>query len=94
MELHGPSSGPITNDNWRDDPAQEIQIIATGLAPTNNLESAIDATLVPGAYTAVVRGNDNTSGVALVEVYDLSQGVSGSWPISARELLSTPATIS
>ena len=65
----------ITNDNWRDDPAQEAAILATGIAPTNNLESAIDATLNPGAYTAVVRGNNNTSGVALVEVYDLSQAV-------------------
>ena len=49
--------------------------MATGIPPTNNLESAIDTTLNPGAYTAVVRGRNNTSGVALIEVYDLSQAV-------------------
>jgi hypothetical protein len=62
----------IVNDNWRDDPAQQAAILATGIAPVNNLESAIDTTLNPGAYTAIVRGKNNTSGVALVEVYDLS----------------------
>jgi hypothetical protein len=72
LELHGPSSfATITNDNWRD--TQEIQIAATGIPPTNDFESAIDATLVPGAYTALVRGKNNTSGVALIEVYDLDQ---------------------
>ena len=54
---------------------QEAAILATGIPPTNDLESAIDATLDPGAYTAIVRGKNNTSGVALVEVYDLSQAV-------------------
>jgi len=76
LELHGP--GPfvtVINDNWMDDPLQKAAIIATGIPPTNNLESAIDATLVPGNYTAVVRGRNNTSGVALVEVYDLSPAV-------------------
>ena len=78
MELHGPGAFvTITNDNWREDPAQEAAILATGIPPTNDLESAIVATLDPGAYTAIVRGTDNTSGIALVEVYDLSQAVSG-----------------
>ena len=55
MELHGPNGFmTITNDNWRD--TQEAEIIATGLAPTDNLESAIVVTLNPGAYTAIVRG--------------------------------------
>ena len=59
LELHGPGAFvTITNDNWRDDPAQEAAILATGIPPTNDLESAIDATLNPGAYTAVVRGNE------------------------------------
>jgi uncharacterized delta-60 repeat protein len=72
LELHGPAGFvTIINDNWRDD--HEVAIAATGLAPTNDFEAAIDATLVPGAYTAIVRGNGNTSGVALVEVYDLNQ---------------------
>jgi hypothetical protein len=76
LELHRPGGlTAIHNDNWREDPAQEAAIIATGIAPTNNLEAAIDVTLNPGAYTAVVRGQNNTSGIALVEVYDLSQAV-------------------
>ncbi len=74
LELHGPGAFvTITNNNWRDTQEQEIQ--DTGIPPTNDLESAIVATLDPGAYTAIVRGNGNTSGVALVEVYDLNQGV-------------------
>ena len=74
LELHGPGGFvTITNNNWRDDPAQETLILASGLAPSNDLESAIDANLAPGAYTAVVRGNNNTTGVALIEVFDINQ---------------------
>ena len=59
MELHGPGTFvTITNDNWRDDPAQEAQILATGIPPASDFEAAIDATLVPGSYTAVVRGQE------------------------------------
>jgi len=77
LELHGPGAFvPITNDNWRDDPAQEALIIATGIPPTNDLESAIDARLDPGAYTALIRGKNNTAGVGLIEVYDLNSEAS------------------
>jgi hypothetical protein len=91
LELHGPGAfGTITDDNWRDDPVQEAAIIATGIPPTNDLESAIDATLNPGAYTAVVRGKNNTSGVGLIEVYDLSQAAPAKLAnISTRALVST-----
>ena len=58
-----------TNDNWRD--TQEQEIIATGIPPTNNLESAILATLDPGNYTAILQGKNGTAGNGLVEVYDL-----------------------
>jgi hypothetical protein len=72
------------------DGAQEAAILATGIPPTNDLESAIDTTLNPGAYTAVVRGNNNTSGVALVEVYDLSLAVPAKLAnISTRAFVST-----
>ena len=64
----------MVNDNWRDS-SQESEIIATGIPPTNDLESAIVATLDPGAYTAIVKGLGNTSGVGLVEIYDLNQDV-------------------
>ena len=74
LELHGPGDfTTMANDNWRD--TQEFAIQATGIAPSHDLESAIDATLNPGAYTAVARGSNNTAGVALIEVYDLSQAV-------------------
>jgi hypothetical protein len=91
LELHGAGAfATITDDNWRDDPAQEAAIFATGIAPSNNLESAIDATLTPGAYTAIVRGKSNTSGVALIEVYDLSQAVLAKLAnISTRAFVST-----
>ena len=75
LELHGPDTFvTVTNDNWRDNPVQEALIKATGIPPTNDLESAIHATLVPGNYTAVVGGKDNTEGVGLVEIYDLNPG--------------------
>ncbi|HWX17945.1 MAG TPA: SGNH/GDSL hydrolase family protein, partial [Chthoniobacterales bacterium] len=56
------------NDNWRD--TQQAEIEATGLAPQNNLESAIVVTLAPGAYTAIVSGKNGGTGNALAEVYD------------------------
>ncbi len=70
LELHGPGAfATITNNNWRD--TQETAIKATGLAPTNDLEAAIDATLQPGNYTGIIRGNNAGTGIGLIEVYDL-----------------------
>lgn len=70
VELHDATGSVIfSNDDWRSD--QEAQIIATGLAPSDDRESAILATLPPGAYTAILRGVDGATGVALVEVYAL-----------------------
>jgi hypothetical protein len=76
LELHDASGAIIaTNDNWMD--TQEADILDTGLAPGDPLESAILMVLPPGSYTAVVQGNfagtlDSTSGTTLVEVYDIS----------------------
>jgi len=91
LELHGPGGfATLMNNNWQDDPVQRLAILATGLAPTNNLESAIDATLNPGAYTGVVRGNGGTTGIGLIEVYDLSQAVLAKLAnISTRALVGT-----
>ena len=91
LELHGPAGFvTIANDNWRDDPAQEVAIQATGIAPSNDLEAAIDITLNPGAYTAIISGKNNTSGVGLIEVYDLSQAVTSKLAnISTRAFVST-----
>src|SRR5205823_2188658 len=86
--------GTITNDNWRDDAAQAAAILATGIPPTNNLEAAIDTTLNPGAYSAIVRGKNNTSGIALIEAYDLSQAVLAKLGnISTRAFVGTNANI-
>ena len=71
LELHN-SSGALlnSNDNWNSNQFA-AQISATGLAPSNTQESAIIATLAPGNYTAIMRGVNNTTGVGLVELYDL-----------------------
>jgi hypothetical protein len=82
----------VVNDNWRD--TQATAIIATGLAPTNDLESAILVMLNPGPYTAIVRGNNNTSGVGLVEVYDLDQVANSQLAnISTRALVGAGADV-
>jgi hypothetical protein len=58
------------NDNWRSD--QEAEIIATTIPPSNDLESAIVRNLAPGTYTAIVRGANDTTGIAVVEAYALN----------------------
>ncbi len=71
VELHDHAGAVIaSNDNWMDAP-NEQEIINSGHAPRNNLESAILMNLNPGAYTAIVRGVNAGVGVGLAEVYDL-----------------------
>jgi len=92
IELHGPAGfTTVINDNWKD--TQQAAIAATGLAPTNDLESAIDATLAPGAYTVVVKGKNNTQGIGLVEVYDLSPTTGKLGNISTRAFVVTGDSI-
>jgi pectinesterase len=70
LELRGADGARLAfNNNWQY--AHEDEIIATGIPPTDAHESAIHITLPPGAYTAIVRGRRMTTGVALVEVYNL-----------------------
>jgi hypothetical protein len=59
------------NDGWRSDTTTATNLTALGLQPHDDRESALLATISPGAYTGIVRGAGNTTGVALVEVYDL-----------------------
>ena len=76
LELRDASGTLIaSNDNWRTD--QEPEIIASMIPPTDDLESAIVATLPAdnSAYTAIVRGANNTTGIGLVEIYDLDRTV-------------------
>jgi hypothetical protein len=61
----------FSNDNWTDDPSQSAELSSLGLAPTNSKESAISVSLSAGLYTAIVQGKGNTTGVALVEIYQL-----------------------
>ncbi|MEY2579301.1 MAG: hypothetical protein QOI49_2125, partial [Verrucomicrobiota bacterium] len=71
LEIHDNNgSAPLTNDNWRS--TQEAEIQQTGLAPTNDKESAIVKRLPAGNYTAIIRGADNSPGIGVVELYDLS----------------------
>lgn len=72
LELHASDQSLIaSNDNWKD--SDEAGITGTGLAPSNLLESAMVETLDPGGYTAVMSGKNGTTGIGLVEVYDLDQ---------------------
>lgn len=69
LELHEADGTVVTNDNWKDSDRQAIT--DTGIPPGDALESAILETLAPGSYTAIVSGNSNGTGVALIEAYDL-----------------------
>jgi arylsulfate sulfotransferase len=78
-----------TNDNWQAGDNSD-QIAADGLAPSDPAEAALLTTLEPGAYTAVVTGNDDALGIGLVEVYDLSTGSNSSLAnISTRGVVGT-----
>jgi hypothetical protein len=70
LELHNGNGALIaSNNNWRD--TQRAQILATHLAPNDTRESAIFATLSAGAYTAIIRGANNSTGVGLIEIFNL-----------------------
>lgn len=71
LELHDNKGSPgLFNDNWRT--SQEAEISQTGLAPSDDKESAIVKRLDPGNYTAIIRGADGSPGIGLIELYDLS----------------------
>jgi hypothetical protein len=81
LELHNSTGALIaSNNDWRHTiiggiiMANQVRdIMNSSRAPGDSRESAIIAELPPGNYTAIVRGVNNTTGVALVEVYDLDQ---------------------
>ena len=71
LELRDENGGLLlSNDNWRSD--QEQEIIDSMLQPENDSEAAIVTTLMPGPYTAIVRGANGGTGVGLVEIYALN----------------------
>jgi hypothetical protein len=89
LELHEPNGSLITsNDNWKD--TQQIDIQDTTIAPVNDLESAIIATLSPASYTVVLRGNNGATGIGLAELYDLDPSADSTLAnISIRGLVQT-----
>jgi hypothetical protein len=60
----------ISNDNWRE--TQENEILATTIAPADNKEPSVLGTFVPGAYTAIVRGKNGTTGIGLIEAFTVN----------------------
>jgi len=80
LEVHDSTGAEIAiNDNWIENSAEDQMVLTdNNLAPTDNFESAIVMTLDPGAYTAIVRGVADTTGVSLVEAYNLSSDTADS----------------
>jgi len=74
LELYSGSTLLASNDDWMDSPERQA-IIDSTIPPANNLESAIVRSLAPGAYTTIVRGVNQSTGVGLVEIYDLDASV-------------------
>jgi hypothetical protein len=91
LELRDSGNSLIaSNDNWRDNPASAAELETVGLAPTFDFESAIVATLPPGAYTAVMSGKNSSAGMGLIEVYDMDAAGDGRLTnISTRGLVRT-----
>lgn len=87
LEIHDSRGGIVGgNDDWRD--TREVEIVGSGLPPASNVEAAVVMTLHPGAYTAVIRGKEGGTGVALAEIYDLDPGAdSALGNISTRGLV-------
>jgi uncharacterized repeat protein (TIGR01451 family) len=90
------SSGTViaSNDDWRD--SQQVEIEATGIPPTNDNESAIVATLPANnsAYTVILRGVNDATGIGVVEVYDLNASVNSTLAnISTRGFVQTGDSI-
>jgi hypothetical protein len=89
LELHGSNGALILqNDDWR--ATQETEIQNSGLQPSDNREAAIIASLPPGAYTGILSGKNQTTGVGLVEFYDTNQAANSQLRnLSTRGLVQT-----
>jgi hypothetical protein len=75
IELHNSSGGVIaSNDDWK---SNQQAVEATGLAPSDDRESALVTTLDPGTYTVIMRGKNNGSGIGVVEMYDIDLNANG-----------------
>ena len=75
LELYGDGVFVNGNDNWK---SRQAEVEATGIPPADDRESALPITVGPGNWTVVVRGKNDTTGVALVEAYDLDSAAASS----------------
>jgi hypothetical protein len=93
LELHQGDTTLATNDNWKTRPdgsSQQAEVEATTIPPSNESESAIVATLNPGTYTAILSGKEGSTGIGVVEVYDLGQSAASELAnISSRGFVET-----
>jgi hypothetical protein len=90
IEVHGPSGELLaTNDNWREATTRQ-EIADSGLAPSNDLEPALWGVINPGAYTVIVRGKNDATGIGLFEAYDLGEAADSNLAnVSTRGLVQT-----
>jgi glucose/arabinose dehydrogenase len=96
LELHANDGSLITsNNNWKDNSAADQQdLVNNQLAPSDDLESAIVRIIQPGTYTAIVKGQNNGTGVGVVEVYDVEQtSASRLGNVSGRALVLTEGNV-
>jgi hypothetical protein len=83
LELHDSNGNTLTNDNWRT--SQEGEIQQSGLAPEDDRESAIIRNVSGGNFTAIIRGAGGSTGIGLIEIYDLDSGQSATFVTAAEE---------
>jgi hypothetical protein len=92
LELHDANKIIGSNDNWKE--TQQTEIENSGIAPTNELESAMIVTLAPGAYTALLQGVNHATGVGLIELYDFDASADSQLAnLSARAFVQTGANV-
>jgi hypothetical protein len=70
LTLYANGTQLAANDNWKTN-ANVADIIASGIAPNDDSEAVLLIRLEPGAYTTVVSGAGGTTGIGLVEVYEV-----------------------
>jgi hypothetical protein len=87
LELHEANGTVIVNDNWRS--SNEGEILQTGLAPSDNRESAIVASLPPGTHTAIIKGANNATGIGTIQIYDLETTIGDLGNLAVRGNIQT-----
>lgn len=92
LQLNGAGGAISSNDDWKSTQQSDIQ--ASGVPPTDQRESAIVATLLPGNYTGIVQGKSGATGVGLVEIYDLDSAADSKLAnISSRGAVGTNSNV-